>query len=285
MNKIKKWTAQDDAILQRMASEGASLQKISEELDRTPMAVLLRTRLLSGLENPNSKRRMDDGYYDQTKTITQVATEYGRRWSKEDGEMLQKRFLEGWNIFQLAEHFNRTPNAIVKQLGKLNSRTEDMEALFDQARFFFGKKRVIREQSDEQQKQDEEHTPTLAEKRQMANEEMIYRYFQIILDFDNQINSLQESIESETDYGIADGDPNIELEKELISKKIPETAAFKEVIGHLAAVIDYIDNTQLDDRTNTLLDIELLKARRQLFVQMRERRIGLIDTYAQYAKR
>ncbi len=285
MNMIKKWTAQDDATLQRMASEGASLQKISEELDRTPMAVLLRTRLLSGLENPNSKRRMDDGYYDQTKTITQVATEYGRRWSKEDGEMLQKRFLEGWNIFQLAEHFNRTPNAIVKQLGKLNSRTEDMEALFDQARFFFGKKRVIRKQSDEQQKQDEEYSPTLAEKRQMANDEMINRYFQIILEFDNEINSLQESLESETDYSIVDGDPNIELEKELISRNIPESAAFKEVIEHLAAVIDYIDNTQLDDRTNTLLDIELLKARRQLFVQMRERRIGLIDTYAQYAKR
>ena len=285
MNKIKKWTAQDDATLQRMAAEGASLQKISEELDRTPMAVLLRTRLLSGLENPNSKRRMDDGYYDQTKTITQVATEYGRRWSKEDGEMLQKRFLEGWNIFQLAEHFNRTPNAIVKQLGKLSSRTEDMEALFDQARFFFGKKRVVRKQNDEQQKQDEEHSPTLAEKRQMANDEMINRYFQIILEFDNEINSLQESLESETDYSIADGDPNIELEKELISKKIPESAAFKEVINHLSAVIDYIDNTQLDARTNMLLDIELLKARRQLFVQMRERRIGLIDTYAQYAKR
>ena len=285
MNKIKKWTAQDDATLQRMAAEGASLQKISEELDRTPMAVLLRTRLLSGLENPNSKRRMDDGYYDQTKTITQVATEYGRRWSKEDGEMLQKRFFEGWNIFQLAEHFNRTPNAIVKQLGKLNSRTEDMEALFDQARFFFGKKRVIRKQSDEQQKQDEEHSPTLAEKRQMANDEMINRYFQIILEFDNEINSLQESLESETDYSIADGDPNIELEKELISRNIPESAAFKEAIAHLAAVIDYIDNTQLDARTNILLDIELLKARRQLFVQMRERRIGLIDTYALYAKR
>ena len=285
MRTIRKWTPEEDASLKRMAAEGASLQKISEELDRTPMAVLLRTRLLSGLENPNSKRRMNDGYYDQTKTITQVATEYGRRWSKEDGEMLQKRFLEGWNIFQLAEHFNRTPNAIVKQLGKLNSRTEDMEALFDQARFFFSKKRVIRKQSDEQQKQDEEHSPTLAEKRQMANDEMINRYFQIILEFDNEINSLQESLESETDYGIADGDPNIELEKELISKKIPETAAFKEVINHLAAVIDYIDNTQLDARTNMLLDIELLKARRQLFVQMRERRIGLIDTYAQYAKR
>ena len=284
MKTIKKWTAQDDATLKRMAIEGAPLQKIAEELGRTPMIVLLRTRLLSGLENPNSKRRMHDGYYDQTKTITQVATEFGRRWSKEDTEMLQKRFLEGWNIFQLTEYFNRTPNAVVMQLEKLNSRTEDMETLFNQARFFFGKKRVVRKQSDELQKQ-EEHSPTLAEKRQMANDEMINRYFQIILDFDNQINSLQESIESETDYGIADGDPNIELEKELISKKIPETAAFKEIISHLAAVIDYIDNTQLDARTIMLLDIELLKARRQLFEQMRERRIGLIDTYAQYAKR
>ena len=116
-------------------------------------------------------------------------------------------------------------------------------------------------------------------------DEMINRYFQIILEFDNQINSLQESIGSETDYSIADGDPNIELEKELISRNIPESAAFKEAIAHLAAVIDYIDNTQLDARTNILLDIELLKARRQLFVQMRERRIGLIDTYALYAKR
>ena len=245
MKTIKKWTAQDDATLKRMAIEGAPLHKIAEELGRTPMIVLLRTRLLSGLENPNSKRRMHDGYYDQTKTITQVATEFGRRWSKEDGEMLQKRFLEGWNIFQLAEHFNRTPNAIVKQLGKLNSRTEDMEALFDQARFFFGKKRVVRKQSDELQKQ-EEHSPTLAEKRQMANDEMVSHYFQIIQEFDNEINSLQESIESENDYSIANGDPNIELEKELISKKIPESAAFKEIINHLAAVIDYIDNTPLD---------------------------------------
>ena len=75
-------------------------------------------------------------------------------------------------------------------------------------------------------------------------------------------NSLQESIESETDHGIADEDPNIELEKELISKKIPESAAFIEGINHLVAVIDYIDNTQLDGRTKMLLDIELLKVRR-----------------------
>ena len=285
MRTIRKWTPEEDASLKRMAAEGASLQKISAELDRSPMAVLLRTRLLSGLESPQSKRRMGDDYYDQSKTITKVATEYGRRWSKEDNEMLQKRFLDGWNIFQLAEHFNRTPNAIVRQMEKLNPRAEDMEALFNQAKFFFGKKRVVRDQKNDEPQKQEEHSPNLAEKRQMANDEMINRYFQIILEFDNQINSLQESIGSETDYSIADGDPNIELEKELISRNIPESAAFKEAIAHLAAVIDYIDNTQLDARTNMLLDIELLKARRQLFVQMRERRIGLIDTYALYAKR
>ena len=76
---IRKWYPNEDASLQRMAAEGASLKKIAEALDRSPMAVLLRTRLLSGLESPDSKRRMDDDYYDQTKTITQVATEYGRR--------------------------------------------------------------------------------------------------------------------------------------------------------------------------------------------------------------
>ncbi len=285
MKTIKKWTAQDDATLQRMATEGASLQKIATELDRTPMAVLLRTRLLSGLENPNSKRRMDDGYYDQTKTITQVATEYGRRWSKEDGETLQKRFREGWNIYQLAEHFNRTPNAIIRQLEKLNSRTVDLESLFDQAKFFFGKKRVVRKQSDEQQKQDEELVPTLAEKRQMVNEEVINQLNHIIQEFDNQINNCQESSESETDYSSGEGDPNIELEKELLSRNIPESAAFKETIAHLAAVIDFIENTRLDYRSSMLIDIELLKARRQLFIQMRNRRIGLIDTYAQYTKR
>lgn len=286
MKTIRKWTPEDDATLQRMAAEGASLQKIAEVLDRSPMAVLLRTRLLSGFENPESKRRMHDDYYDQTKTITQVATEYGRRWSKEDGEMLQKRFLEGWNIFQLAEHFNRTPNAIVRQLEKLNSRTEDMEALFDQAKFFFGKKRVVRKHKNEEPlKQEEEHTPTLAEKRQEVNDYMINHYFQMIMELDNQINSFQESTESETDYSIAEGDPNIELKKELISRNIPESTAFKEAIAHLAAVIDYIENTQLDFQTSTLIDIELLKARRQLIIQLRNRRIGLTDAYAQYANR
>ncbi len=281
MKNIKKWTAQDDATLQRMATEGATLQKIATELGRTPMAVLLRTRLLSGLESPLNKRRMDDDYYDQTKTITEVAREFGRRWSKEDGELLQKRFVEGWNIYQLAEHFNRTPSAIIRQLEKQNSKVGDMEALFNQAKFFFGKVRVVRAQTDEKQKQDEEQSPTLTEKGRIVNEEMIHSLNQIIQDFDSQIDSLQESLLSGAEDSAAEGDPNIEYEKELRSKNIPESAAFLKVIEHLDAVISYIRDTQLDSRTSILIDIELLKARRQLITQLRDRRIGLNDAYTQ----
>ncbi len=285
MKTIKKWTSQEDATLQRMAAEGTTLQKIATELDRSPMAVLLRTRSLSGLESPLSKRRMDDEYYDQSKTITQVAPEFGRRWSKEDGKMLQKRFLEGWNIFQLAEYFDRTPKAILRQLERQNSRAEDMETLFNHAKFFFGKKKVVRKQKEDQQKQEEEHTPTQAELRQMRNYEIINNLNQIIQDFDNTIHSFQESLEHGNDYCNVEGDPFFEIEKKLISMNIPESAVFKEVIRHLADINDYLENTQLDSRASMLIDIELLKARRQLLVQTRNRRIGLSDVYEQNSRR
>ena len=119
----------------------------------------------------------------------------------------------------------------------------------------------------------------------MVNDEMINRLNHIIHDYDNQISILQEPMQSDAEHDVAEGDPNIELEKELKSRNIPESAAFQEVIEHLAAVIYYIDNTQLDSRAISLIDIELLKARRQLIVQMRNRRIGLTDAYAQYANR
>lgn len=133
--------------------------------------------------------------------------------------------------------------------------------------------------------QNEDFSPTLAEKRRMVNDEMINRLNHIIHDFDNQISILQEPMQSDAEHDVAEGDPNMELEKELKSRNITESASFQEVTEHLAAVIDYIDNTQLDSRAISLIDIELLKARRQLIVQMRNRRIGLIDAYVLYASR
>ena len=271
----KKWTSSENDALQRMAVEGASLYKISKALGRSPIAVILRTRLLSGLESRDSKRKMPDDYYDQTKTISQVATEYGRRWSKDDSEILMKRFNDGDNIYQLAEHFNRTPNAIIHQLAKLNSRPEEMETLFKRAKQFFGKKKTVRQGQEEQQ------PPTLSEQRQLENEEMISVLNSMIQEFETQINSIQEAIDiKDNEDKTIEGDIYQEIEKELKSKHITDSDEFQQIIKYLSAVIDYINNTELDANAKLLIGIELLKARLRLITQDFNRRIRVREMYA-----
>lgn len=271
----KKWTSSEDDTLQRMAIEGASLYKISKALGRSPIAVILRTRLLSGLESRDSKRKMPDDYYDQTKTISQVATEYGRRWSKDDSEILMKRFNDGDNIYQLAEHFNRTPNAIIRQLAKLNSRPEEMETLFKRAKQFFGKKKTVR------QGQEEQSPPTLSEQRQLENEEMISVLNSMIQEFETQINSIQEAIDiKDNEDKTIEGDIYQEIEKELKSKHITDSDEFHQIIKYLSAVIDYINNTELDANAKLLIGIQLLKARLRLITQDFNRRIRVREMYA-----
>lgn len=142
--KFRYWTSDEEDTLKRMAREGESVFAIAKAIDRTPIAVILRARSMSGLESPDAKRRMPEEYYDQTKTISQVAVEHGRRWTKEENELLQKKFYNGSNIFQLADYFNRTPNAIISQIQKLNAKPAEMNALFDRAKLLLGKKRVVK---------------------------------------------------------------------------------------------------------------------------------------------
>ena len=142
--KYRYWTTEEEDTLKRMAHEGASVFAIAKAIDRTPMAVILHARIISGLESPDAMRRMPEEYYEQTKTISQVAVEHGRRWTKEDNELLKKKFYDGSNIFQIAKYFNRTPNAIIYQIQKLNAKPEQMNALFDRAKLLLGKKRVVR---------------------------------------------------------------------------------------------------------------------------------------------
>ena len=89
--KFRYWTNEEEDTLKRMAREGASVLAITKAIDRTPMAVILHARSLSGLESPDAMHRMPEEYYDQTKTISQVAVERGRKWSKEDCDLLQTR--------------------------------------------------------------------------------------------------------------------------------------------------------------------------------------------------
>lgn len=138
----RKWTTDEDGRLKEMVLSGASLFEIADALDRSPMAVILRTRSLSGLEGSNTRRQMPDDYYDPTKTISQAAKNRMRKWSPADNYYLQEQFAKGKTIYDLAVHFDRTPTAIIKQLEKLNPKPADMVALFDMPRKMLKMRRV-----------------------------------------------------------------------------------------------------------------------------------------------
>ena len=125
-----------------MALSGSTLYEIANALDRSPMAVILRTRSLSGLEGSNARQQMPEDYYDPTKTISQAAKNRMRKWSPADNYYLQEQFAKGKTIYDLAVHFDRTPTAIIKQLEKLNPKPVDMVALFNQPRKLLNMKRV-----------------------------------------------------------------------------------------------------------------------------------------------
>ncbi len=137
------WTKEEEETVKRMVLEGSSLFEIAQALNRSPMAVILRTRILSGLERPDVKHRMPEDYYDQRKTIVQVASNYGRTWTVADNAQLQKMFDNGKNIFEIADFFSRTPTAIIKQIEKINDTPEKKTVLFQKAKLLMGKKRIL----------------------------------------------------------------------------------------------------------------------------------------------
>ena len=49
---------------------------------------------------------MPEDYYDQTKTISQVAPNHGRSWTVADNVKLQNMFDNGNNIFEIADFFS-----------------------------------------------------------------------------------------------------------------------------------------------------------------------------------
>ena len=120
--KNRYWTEQEEQTVITMAKNGATVFEIANAINRTPIAVILRTRALSGLEKPDSKGRLPEDYFDQTKTIQQVFVNHGRYWTTEENTRLLKEFYNGANIFQLSDTFNHTPNAIIQQIKKLNEK-------------------------------------------------------------------------------------------------------------------------------------------------------------------
>lgn len=136
------WTSEEEETLRSMAKDGATLFEICKSIDRTPMAVILRTRRLSGLELPDTYGRLSDDYFDPTKTLQEEYHERGRRWEMYNNKILIDDFYNGHNIFQIGEKLQRPPRAIISQIKKLNDSPLACQALFERAASFFRLKRI-----------------------------------------------------------------------------------------------------------------------------------------------
>ncbi len=140
--KNKRWTPAEENTLKCMAKSDTEFQEIVKVLRRSPMAIVLRTRALSGLERPDAKRRMSTDYYNPTKTIKQVAINFGKAWTKFENEKMMSKFSNGETIYQIAEDLNRTPDAIIYQIERICSQYGGMTSLFNYAKRFFNFKPI-----------------------------------------------------------------------------------------------------------------------------------------------
>jgi hypothetical protein len=143
--KQRRWTKEEEQTLIALAKGGSNVFEIAEKLNRTAMAVVIRTRQLTGLEPHDADRSLPEDYYDQTKTYSQIYKERGKPWTEEDDTLLKTRFFNGSTIEQLSKQFNRSRTAILMRLETLHKRPADMNALFDRAKLLLGKKRVVRQ--------------------------------------------------------------------------------------------------------------------------------------------
>ncbi len=63
-----------------------------------------------------------------------------------------------------------------------------------------------------------------------------------------------------------------------------DSDGFRETKGHLSAVIDYINKTELDINAKLIIGIELMKGRQLLQIQDLNRRLRVRELYAQQYK-
>jgi len=140
--KSRPWTLQEEERLKSLALADMPLQRIAEELDRTPMAVILHMRQLSGLERDEAAGQPSDDYFDQSLTLQEVYPERMHPWSAMDSQRLSDEFYNGASVYQLAKMFHRSVLAIIQHIRKLNPTLADQQKLFDRAKLLLGKKKV-----------------------------------------------------------------------------------------------------------------------------------------------
>lgn len=143
-NSNKLWSKADEDLLISLAKANTGINNVCNELGRSPMAVILKLRQLSGLELPYPKDMIPPEFSDETLTTKEKYTEHGTRWSQMDNVRLQKDFYNGKTVIELAKVLNRHPHAVIVQIFKLNQKPTELTALYNRAKELLGKKRVVK---------------------------------------------------------------------------------------------------------------------------------------------
>lgn len=143
-NNNKLWSKTEEDALVCLAKANVNIIDVSNELGRSPMAVILRLRQLSGLELPYPKDMIPLEFSDETLTTREKHIEHGMRWSALDNERLLKDFYNGKTVVELAKDLNRHPHAVIAQIYKLSQRPTELAGLYNRAKELLGKKRVAK---------------------------------------------------------------------------------------------------------------------------------------------
>lgn len=116
------WTREDDIRLNYfMRLTDASIREVAEQMERTPMSILLRARKAAGI----------DPSYEDDKGI---AYKNFIRWQEHEDKYLIEQFNAGQSINALAKHFDRTPKAIIERLYKVLTDSSILDKTYQKIR-------------------------------------------------------------------------------------------------------------------------------------------------------
>lgn len=143
VKQLFQWSTEEDIQLKKLLKEGKVLKDIGDILDRSMFAIVARTRYISGFENSSVKGSKPKNLYDENYSLQEVYTERMQRWSNLDNEKLKMLYSQGENIYNLAYEFNRTPRGVLMHLQDLYESPKELAVLFEYAKQFVGRKRII----------------------------------------------------------------------------------------------------------------------------------------------
>lgn len=118
----KLWTDEEiDQLKTFMYETDDSIRQVAEAMERTPMAILIRARIIIGIDSSD----IDD---------TGIAYKDNSRWMDYEDRYLIEQFNAGQSVKSLAKYFDRTDKAIVSRLNKVLTEASMLDKTYQRIR-------------------------------------------------------------------------------------------------------------------------------------------------------